>query len=152
MDWGLARSLEGGEFDLGLESGVLTQEGQVVGTPAFMAPEQARGALDELGPETDVYALGATLYNVLSGRPPHVGAPMSIWRGLLQGRQPRPLPADVPAELRELCTRSMAHDAGERHLDAGELAEQLACWLEGPRRHLEADDMAERSDGTGLRR
>ena len=161
MDWGLARilgredkkdirirevspptsSLRSDRKDQGsgdLDSPLLTMDGDVVGTPAYMSPEQARGELEELGPQTDVYAVGAMLYHLLSGRMPYVQPGMNvgnyaIWRWVCEG-SPQPLhelASDLPAELVAICEKAMARDRGQRYADMGALAEDLRAFLEG---------------------
>ena len=100
----------------------LTQQGDILGTPAYMPPEQARGQRDLHGPPSDVYALGAILYHVLAGRPPYEGGGTIVLRQLLAGP---PLPVTeaatgkpVPAELAAICERAMRRDITERYPDA----------------------------------
>ncbi|MFT4975337.1 MAG: serine/threonine protein kinase [Myxococcota bacterium] len=149
MDWGLARQLSEAEPMIPRLGGPLreqTQVGDVVGTPAFMSPEQARGRLEDLGPETDVYALGATLHAILSGEPPYPGGAVSAWKALIASEPPAPLPAHTPAELRDICATAMHPDALMRPLDASEVAEAVEAWLEGARKQQEAMAILARAD------
>jgi WD40 repeat protein len=100
----------------------LTQTGQLVGTACFMSPEQADGgSVDE---RTDVYGLGATLYALLSGLPPHQGNGMEVIAAILTRRAP-PLPEGLPSDLRALCARAMAMDPADRYADAHSLRRDL---------------------------
>ena len=129
MDWGLARKLGEADpllrLDLGPRAGPLTQVGEVLGTLAWMPPEQARGELDRLGPEADVYSLGAILYAMLAGRPPYEGE--QAWFDLIHG--PPPPLTSGPAALRALAERAMARRPEDRPLDANVLVEQIDAWL-----------------------
>ncbi len=112
----------------------LTGDGQVLGTPQYLAPEQARGDPDEVDEQTDVYGLGATLYEVLADRPPYQAD--AAWRVALQALRgeltpPRALNASLPAELDAICLRAMAHDKRVRYSSADELASALRDWLAG---------------------
>jgi serine/threonine protein kinase len=105
----------------------LTATGQVVGTPQYMAPEQARDSKD-VGPPADVYSLGAILYFLLTGRPPFSGE--SFTDLLIKvvtdpPTPPRQARADVPADLEALCLRCLAKQPAERFADASELADAL---------------------------
>ncbi|MGE0713488.1 MAG: protein kinase [Planctomycetota bacterium] len=111
LDFGLAKSGD-------LRS--LTESGALMGTPAYMAPEQADGASD---PGVDVYALGATLYECLAGHPPFQGAPIQVLNALLH-QDPPPL-ARGPAWLRDLCLRCLAKRPEDRPGSAAELAQAL---------------------------
>ena len=133
MDWGIARTLGGLQEDpsTGAPSPpnpALTQVGAVLGTPAYMAPEQARGAVDRHGPATDVYALGAMLHHLLVGRPP-----VSAWTGDLPDEL-----TGVPEELAAICRRATAYDPGTRHPDAGALSAEIGAFLDGARRREQA--------------
>ena len=101
VDWGLAKPL--GRVEPGQASGertlvpssasgsAETLPGSALGTPAYMSPEQARGELDRLGPRSDVYSLGATLYCLLTGRPPFEGEDLGeVLRKVQRGDFPRP--------------------------------------------------------------
>jgi serine/threonine protein kinase len=106
----------------------LTVTGQVVGTPQYMAPEQARDSKD-VGPPADVYALGAILYFLLTGRPPFVGESFTDLLLKVVSDQPVPprqLRVDVPADLEELCLRCLAKAPADRFADADALAAALA--------------------------
>jgi serine/threonine-protein kinase len=152
MDWGLARRLGDRENeavdDVDSGDGVaseapnsnMTRHGDVLGTPAYMPPEQARGQRDLHGPESDVYALGAILYHLLVGRPPYQGgSSLAVWRQVLAG--PPPPVADaarggppVPAELCAICDRAMRREIGERYPSAEALAREVVSFLDGARR------------------
>ncbi len=119
-DFGLAKQL-------GAESQTMT--GAVLGTPAYMAPEQAAGQLRQLSPRTDVYALGVILYQCLTGVAPHRGD--SILQTLERVRTEVPLPvryhrAEIPAELEEVVARCLRKVPAERYATADALADDLA--------------------------
>jgi len=106
----------------------LTMSGALVGTPLYMAPEQAFGG--EIGPATDLYALGAILYECLSGTPPHKGTDLMALLYAVQSTTPAPLPADVPKPLAELTTRLLTKDPNKRPADATLVAEELGRIVE----------------------
>ncbi|HEV8060116.1 MAG TPA: serine/threonine-protein kinase [Gemmataceae bacterium] len=109
-----------------------TQMGQAIGTPAYMSPEQAAGRLDQLGPASDVYSLGATLYHLLTGRPPFEEPDMGLRLTLVQlGEFPRPraIKPAVPAGLEAVCLRAMGLLPADRYGSAQELAAEVERWL-----------------------
>jgi WD40 repeat protein len=125
-DFGLARQLD-------TDSG-RTQAGQVMGTPSYMAPEQAAGRAHLAGPAADIYALGAILYECLTGRPPFKGA--SVLETLEQVRSqeaatPRSLNAKVPRDLETVCLKCLAKEPERRYASAHALAEDLRRWQAG---------------------
>jgi serine/threonine protein kinase/formylglycine-generating enzyme required for sulfatase activity len=150
MDWGLGRrTADAEETDLpGIDEdspefqAELTQLGDVLGTPAYMPPEQASGAKHLHGLHSDVYSLGAILYHLLSGKKPYEGGKISV---LNQVRQGPPTPVlevaqgkAVPAELLAICTRAMRPKISDRYLDAEALASEVVAWLDGVRRREQA--------------
>ena len=109
-----------------------TQMGQAVGTPGYMSPEQAAGRLDHLGPASDVYSLGATLYHLLTGRPPFeepdVGLLLSqVQRG--EFRRPREISRIVSPALEAICLKALALKPSDRFAGAQELASEIERWL-----------------------
>jgi serine/threonine-protein kinase len=114
----------------------LTRTGQLVGTPAYMAPEQASGEKEQVGPRTDVYGLGATLYALLSGRPPFsADTPLNLVVAVLREPPPPPstLRADVDPQLEQVVLRCLAKDPDDRPASVAALRGELAA-LETPRR------------------
>jgi serine/threonine-protein kinase len=136
LDWGLAKLLgqpEGDLTPLEVEAGGDgTVQGQVLGTPAYMAPEQAEGRQDQLGPATDVYGLGAVLYEILAGRPPFIGEETAaVLRQVIHEppTRPRSLVAQSPAALEAVCLKALAKKPADRYGSAKELAAEVQRWL-----------------------
>jgi predicted Ser/Thr protein kinase len=123
-DFGLAKRLD-------VTSGpTLTQH--VLGTPSYMAPEQAAGRSKHVGPATDVYALGAILYQLLTGRPPFQGeGPMATMRQVAEEEPvpPRRLESTVPADLETICLKCLNKQPGQRYASAAALADDLRRFL-----------------------
>src|SRR5205823_10753693 len=92
------------------------EPGQLIGTPAYMAPEQAGGAVEDIGPATDVHALGLILYEMLTGRPPFEGAtPVELLKQVQeQELAPRQVRPDVPRDLDALCRKCLCKDPAGR--------------------------------------
>jgi tetratricopeptide (TPR) repeat protein len=125
-DFGLAKRLDD-------DSG-RTESGAILGTPSYMAPEQARGRADLVGPAADVYALGAILYACLTGRPPFQGATPLDTLEQVRRREPvapRRLRAHVPADLETICLKCLHKQAGRRYASARELADDLRRFRAG---------------------
>jgi serine/threonine-protein kinase len=137
LDWGIAKHLDDRDVQDVEVFGDGTQVGRVLGTPTYMPPEQALGDVARIGPHSDVYALGATLYEILAGRPPYRGTAKVVVERVIEGPPPR-LDSSVPADLRELCETAMARDPADRYADAGVFAEALGDWLDGAQRRERA--------------
>jgi len=152
MDWGLARRIDRAEsFDEASDGGgadersaVLTRYGDILGTPAYMPPEQARGETMLHGPRSDVYSLGAVLYQVLSGKPPYDGGNSREVLSRLLSSPPLPVAEaargrpPLPAELCAACERAMRREIDERYENAAALAGDIVAWLDGVRRREQA--------------
>jgi len=148
IDWGLAKVVDETSVESLMDSVSVgntdrTNEGQVLGTPLYMAPEQAAGRLDELDPRTDIYGLGAILFAIVTGAAPHektqkasvdsgVGA-----RGMISviasGDVPvaRDVNPDVDAALEAICRKAMARRRYARYQRATDLAEDVQRWMAG---------------------
>lgn len=126
LDWGLARRV----FPSAQETSDQPAASKPVGTPAYMSPEQARGAGASVGPPSDVYGLGAVLYQVLTGRPPYQGKSSGeILDRLLAGAPPSPATlCEIAPPLEALCRRTMNRDAGHRP-SAIECADEIERFL-----------------------
>ena len=129
----------------------VTLVGSVSGTPAYMAPEQALGQNDAIDARTDVYALGAVLYEILAGHPPYARAPRETQltpKGVVDAvrRGPPPVLTEVarlrvPEDLAEIVARAMARAQAERFPDADVMAAAVEAWLDGARRKAQAAAM-----------
>jgi len=123
---------------LGLDASLVTMDGDIVGTPAYMSPEQARGEISAIGPASDIYSIGAILYHLLAGRAPFVtpgkeGDAIKVWRRVCEGppARLRELAPESHPELVAICEKAMARDPNERYARALDLAEDLQAYLEG---------------------
>ncbi len=145
VDWGLAKSMgDGFETEDSMEAPVTISDsasttktvlGRVVGTPTFMSPEQAAGRLDALGPCSDIYSLGATLYHLIVGEVPFKGTEEVVLANVQTGRfkPPRELNANVPKPLQAICLKAMSRMSTDRYLTSRELAEDIERYLAGER-------------------
>ncbi|MCG3135663.1 MAG: Serine/threonine-protein kinase PknD [Planctomycetes bacterium] len=122
-DFGLAR-VDG-------SGGTLTTRGDILGTPAYISPEQARGDSDAVGPRSDIYSLGAVLYELLAGRPPFSGSAASVLRSAAWEDPPalRDL-ATVPRDLETICLAAMAKEPARRYPSAAAFAADLRRFAE----------------------
>ncbi len=141
LDWGIAKVLGRAELPTSGEPAAehgpgLTRDGTVMGTPAYMSPEQAEADPARIGPATDVWGLGAMLYEVLAGRRPIMGDVWTVMArlsdpDLVVQRAPTRAPLDHP--LWELCEACLARDPSARPAHAGLVADALGAWLDGER-------------------
>ena len=142
VDWGLAKAIAtreaettGASVALQLSATThsgMTQAGSVLGTPQYMSPEQATGKRDELGPASDVYGLGATLYHLLTGKPPFAaGNVCTVLEAVARGEflPPRQVDASVAAALEAVCLKAMALKPQDRYATAKDLADDVEHWL-----------------------
>jgi eukaryotic-like serine/threonine-protein kinase len=138
VDWGLAKVVGRADPSIGEQTlapsssgSSETLPGSALGTPAYMSPEQARGDLELLGPRSDVYSLGATLYCLLTGKPPFEGQDVGeMLRAVQEGLIPRPSQHDpaLDAALEAICLKAMRTEPENRYATPRALAEDLERW------------------------
>jgi eukaryotic-like serine/threonine-protein kinase len=140
VDWGIAKRL--GEADLTadttpigssqLHENGLTLEGTSLGTPQYMSPEQAQGRVDKIGPASDIYSLGATLYCLLTGRTPFEGRDLqALLARVVTGEfsPPRRVIRSLPKGLEAICLKAMALRPGDRYSTASTLSDDVERWM-----------------------
>ncbi|MCB9760360.1 MAG: SUMF1/EgtB/PvdO family nonheme iron enzyme [Alphaproteobacteria bacterium] len=159
LDWGLAKVLGRLQLDesVGFEpietartqdASLATVAGKVSGTPAYMPPEQVQGMRELLGPATDVYGLGAVLFELLSGHPPFRGTnAYDVLSRVVEGRM-EPIEGNlpVPRELERVARRALSIEPAARYADARGLAVDVADWLEGARLEEQARAVVAQAD------
>ena len=126
-DFGLAKRIE--DKDHGQ-----TRTGAILGTPSYMAPEQAMGRAKAVGPAADIYSLGAVLYDMLTGRPPFRGETVMDTLNQVQKMEPLPpreLAPNIPIDLQTICLKALQKEPNKRYATAGEMAEDLRRFLAG---------------------
>jgi hypothetical protein len=138
-DFGLAKLLG--------EEAERTQSGAILGTPSYMAPEQAAGKVREVGPAADIYALGAILYELLTGRPPfHAETTVDTLLQVVECEPvaPRALNPQVPRSLETICMKCLQKNPAQRYPSAAALEEDLRCFLTDEPIRARAEGMGER--------
>jgi serine/threonine protein kinase len=123
-DFGLARRIEG--------AGELTSTGTLIGTPSYMPPEQAGANDGKVGPASDVYSLGALLYDLVTGRPPFLGESLVVTLNQVLHTEPVPpslLSPELPRDLETICLKCLQKEPSKRYLTAAELADDLGRFL-----------------------
>ena len=154
VDWGLAKPLGGAPKEPATTeaasasqlpepalvpsshgSSETTQLGSALGTIAYMSPEQANGRWDLLGPSSDVFSLGATLFHLLTGRPPYTGTQQDAYELAKTGEYPRPrsITRHIPAPLEAICLKALAHRPADRYPTAQAFARDIErCLADEP--------------------
>lgn len=125
MDFGLAKQMD--------QESSLTTDGSILGTPAYMSPEQARGETDQVGPLSDLYSLGAVLYELLTGQRPFDGPAHAVIARVVNEAPESPcaLDPDIPRDLEAICLKAMAKQPQDRYPSVKDFASDLERWLDG---------------------
>ncbi|MEZ4474199.1 MAG: bifunctional serine/threonine-protein kinase/formylglycine-generating enzyme family protein [bacterium] len=139
LDWGLCKIIrEGTRSTRSTSERWRTVHGQIIGTPAYMAPEQAMGMIDQVDERTDVYGLGAILYHLVTLRPPFSGKTnreivQRVLREAVVPLRERAPELDIDPELEAICMRCLARDQADRFPNAKALADRITAYLEAPK-------------------
>ena len=139
MDFGMVRLIDSDET-------ILTPTGTMVGTPAYMAPEQIMAERESIGPTTDIYSLGVIMYELLSGWPPFSGS-LATMLGTIVSDPPPRLEAHAPdldPRLNDLCLKALAKQQADRYQSGREMAEAIDAFAGGD--HVAVSDQAEAAD------
>lgn len=131
-DFGLAKQIEG--VTSMAAGGPMTQSGAILGTPQYMAPEQVKGKSKAIGPHTDVYALGAILYELLAGRPPFQGQEtidLLMKVATEEPPPPRQFKGGTPRDLETICLKCLRKEPEKRYASAEDLADDLRRYQDG---------------------
>ncbi len=147
LDWGLAKIMEESELALKLDQNcqltdsslMRTTHGEIIGTPVYMAPEQASGQIELIDTRTDVYGLGGILFSILTGKAPHAGVANESNSGFREiitqiAEASTPMPSDfanIASELDAICVRALSRKRHLRFDSASELAEAVEQWMVG---------------------
>ena len=151
MDWGVAKVLadpDGTPAARSAPAAPGTADGQIIGTLAYMAPEQAEGSAERTGTAADVYALGAILHFLLTGRAPFDDASAgrrARGEARLAPLPPRRIDAGIPRPLESVVLRAMAADPAARYDGAAEVAAEVGRFLDGERVRAHHEDLFERA-------
>lgn len=139
MDFGLARRTD--------EDAVMTTDGSIMGTPAYMSPEQARGDIALVGPASDQFSLGVVMYELLVGRRPFDGTTHAVISQVIgtEPPPPRSLCPDLPRDLEAICLKAMEKDPAQRYATAADLSADVGRWLEGAPIHARTTRLWERA-------
>jgi eukaryotic-like serine/threonine-protein kinase len=140
VDWGLAKAVGRNDetptdertlVPISSSGSAETLPGSAIGTPSFMSPEQALGDLDRIGPASDVYSMGATLYVLLTGRVPFEGDVETMLRAVKEGRfaSPRSIDSEIPPALEAICLKAMALKPTDRYSSPRALGEDVERWM-----------------------
>ncbi len=133
-DFGLAKRWDAANPASAAAASELTHTGAIMGSPSYMAPEQAAARMGEIGPATDVYSLGAIFYQLLTGQPPHRGATAleTVTKVIAEvPTAPRKLTPQVPPDLETICLKCLEKNPAQRYANARHLAEELERFLAG---------------------
>ncbi len=131
MDFGLARNVQ--------EQKQLTLSGVAIGTPSYMSPEHAQGSKGQLDPRSDIYSLGAVLYEIITGMPPFTGSnPMEVMLAVVQEEPlfPRRIRPEIPRDLEAICLCALRKDPSTRYETSLQFADDLARFLRGEPVHV----------------